>query len=61
MPRPEKDPAERLDHQLPVLFTRQDMELITQVARAHGISKGEAVRRLMRAGADNLAPGKPGS
>lgn len=48
MPRPTKDPAEKLDHGVSVLFTKADYDEIKEHARAHGISMGEAVRRLVQ-------------
>jgi hypothetical protein len=46
MPRPTKEPAEKLDKGVTVLFTKAAHEKIKNYARAHGISMGEAVRRL---------------
>lgn len=52
MPRPKKQPPDKLEHHLPVLFSLTDMHIIEQYTRAHGCSKAEAVRRLMRKGAE---------
>lgn len=47
MPRLPKDPAEKLEYGVTVLFNKADYVVIERMARAHGISKGEAVRRLV--------------
>lgn len=52
MARPKKDDQDRLRHTVPVLFNDHDLQIITRMTRAHGISRGEAVRRLFRAGAE---------
>lgn len=46
MPRQHKDPAEKLDKGVTVLFTKDHHARIDNYARAHGISMGEAIRRL---------------
>lgn len=48
MPRPPKDPADKLEYGVTVLFTKTDYDAIDRMARKHGMSKGEAVRRLVR-------------
>lgn len=47
MPRPPKEPADKLVYGVTVLFPKDMHAKIVRMARAHGISKGEAVRRLV--------------
>lgn len=52
MPRPKKNPPDKLEYNLPVLFSLTDKEIIEKYTRAHGCSRAEAVRQLMRKGAE---------
>ncbi len=58
MPRKPIDPddPDKLQHYLPVLFSRNDLDIIERVARAYGSSQAGAVRLMMRHGARRYDP-----
>ena len=58
MPRRTIDPSDRdkLTHYQPVLFSTNDIELIERVRKEYGISRGAAVRLMMRHGAKRYDP-----
>lgn len=60
MPRTAKSPDDpsKLQHGITVLFANAEYALVNRVAAAHGISKGAAVRMLVRAAA-TLPPFTP--
>jgi len=58
MPRKPIDPDDRtkLQYYVPVLVSREDLDVIERVARAYGHSQAGAVRLMMRSGAASVDP-----
>lgn len=58
MPRKPIDPddPDKLQHYLPVLFSKRDIDVIERVASAYGMSKAAAARLMMRHGASRYDP-----
>jgi hypothetical protein len=61
MPRKPIDPndPDKLQHYVPTLFSGKDLAVIERVAEAYGMSRGSAVRLMMRHGAKKYDP-QPG-
>lgn len=50
---------EPLDHFLGAMGTLADLEMVTRVQNRYGVSKSDAIRMLLRAGADTHDPSPP--
>lgn len=62
MPRKPIDPddPDKLQHYVPVLFSKRDLDVIDRVASAYGIKRAAAVRLMMRHGAVRYDPYEEG-